>query len=104
MPKVGMKAANVGSLLRQAPWLVVERIDGQMLPVVRFLRRVGVFDMERIVRAYPKILCLNVRSDLVPRVRDIALASMFRQEIRLLALSLFSLSPWFRRIGKWLLV
>lgn len=70
MPKVGMKAANIGSLLRQAPWLVVERIDGQMLPVVRFLRRVGVFDMERIVRAYPKILSSNVRSDLVPKVRD----------------------------------
>lgn len=69
--KVGIKAANVGSLIRQAPWLVSERIDGQMLSVVRFLRRVGVFDMERIVRAYPKILAANVRSDLVPKVSNV---------------------------------
>lgn len=68
--KVGIKATNIGSLVRQAPWLVLQRIDGQMLPVVRFLRRAGVVDVERVVRAYPRILCANIRGELAPRVRS----------------------------------
>lgn len=67
---MGIKAANVGSLIRQAPWLVLEPIDGQMQPVVTFLRRAGVFDVERVLRAYPKILVADVRNDLVPKVSD----------------------------------
>lgn len=67
--KVGIKATNIGSLIRQAPWLVIQRIDGQMLPVAMFLRRAGVTDMERVVRAYPRILCSSIRGDLAPRVR-----------------------------------
>ena len=66
---MGIKAANVGSLVRQAPWLALERIDGQMVAVVEFLTRAGVTDLERVVRAYPKVLCLSVKDDLAPRVR-----------------------------------
>lgn len=66
--QVGVKAADVGSLIRQAPWLVLENIDGQMLPAVKFLTRVGVTDLERVVRAYPKILCASIRGELAPRV------------------------------------
>lgn len=68
--QVGIKPAEVGSLVRQAPWLSLERIDGQMVPVVRFLRRAGVTDVERVIRAYPRILCASVRGELVPRVSD----------------------------------
>lgn len=67
--EVGIKATNIGSLIRQAPWLVLQRIDGQMLPVARFLRTAGVVDMERVVRAYPRILCASIRGELAPRVR-----------------------------------
>lgn len=66
--QVGIKATNIGSLIRQAPWLALQRIDGQMLPVARFLRTAGVVDMERIVRAYPRILCASIRGELAPRV------------------------------------
>lgn len=65
---MGIKAAEIGSLIRQAPWLVLQDIDAQMLPVVKFLSRAGVTDMERVLRAYPKILCASVRDELAPRV------------------------------------
>lgn len=67
--QVGIKAANIASLIRQAPWLVLQPIDGQMLPVARFLRIAGVTDVERIVRAYPKVLCASIKGELAPRVR-----------------------------------
>ncbi|CAN0389915.1 unnamed protein product, partial [Discosporangium mesarthrocarpum] len=66
--KVGLKAFELGSLFRQAPWLVNQHIDGQMLPVVRYLRGLGVYNMERVVRAYPRVLCASVEKDLAPRV------------------------------------
>lgn len=58
----------MGSLIRRAPWLVLESIDGQMLPVVNFLSRAGVTDLERVIRAYPKILSSSIRGELAPRV------------------------------------
>ncbi|CAM9714409.1 unnamed protein product [Scytosiphon promiscuus] len=67
--EVGIKATNIGSLIRQAPWLVLQPIDAQMLPVVRFLRIAGVMDVERVVRAYPKVLCATIKGELAPRVR-----------------------------------
>ncbi|CBJ32380.1 conserved unknown protein [Ectocarpus siliculosus] len=67
--EVGIKSTNIGSLIRQAPWLVLQPIDGQMLPVVRFLRIAGVVDVERVLRAYPKVLCASIRGELAPRVR-----------------------------------
>ncbi|CAM9090881.1 unnamed protein product, partial [Ectocarpus sp. 4 AP-2014] len=67
--EVGIKSTNIGSLIRQAPWLVLQPIDGQMLPVVRFLRIAGVVDVERVLRAYPKVLSASIRGELAPRVR-----------------------------------
>lgn len=32
------------------------------------MRTAGVVDMERIVRAYPRILCASIRGELAPRV------------------------------------
>lgn len=49
--------------------MVLQPIDAQMLPVARFLRIAGVFDVERVVRAYPKVLCANIKAELAPRVR-----------------------------------
>lgn len=68
--KVGIKSTNIGSLIRQAPWLVLQPIDGQMLPVVRFLRIAGVVDVERVLRAYPKVLSASIRGELAPRVSE----------------------------------
>lgn len=67
---MGIRATNIASLIRQAPWLVLQPIDGQMLPVTTFLRIAGVTDVERVVRAYPKVLCTSIRGDLAPRVSE----------------------------------
>lgn len=50
--------------------MVLQPIDGQMLPVVRFLRIAGVMDVERVVRAYPKVLCASIKGELAPRVSE----------------------------------
>ncbi|CAM9614878.1 unnamed protein product [Phaeothamnion confervicola] len=71
--EVGVKPSEVGSLLRQAPWLAECPIDGQLRPAVAYLRgdAVGVTapGLERIVRAYPRALAESVEQDLAPRIR-----------------------------------
>jgi hypothetical protein len=66
--EIGIPTRNVGSLLKQAPWLPNYDIDEIYRPVVRFLGEVGVEDTERIIRAHPHVLLSDVEADLEPRV------------------------------------
>ncbi|CAM9885935.1 unnamed protein product [Chrysoparadoxa australica] len=66
--EVGIKAFELGSLLRDAPWLAEKSIDGQLRPVVKYLQECGVSDMERVIRAYPQILVASIDEQLEPIV------------------------------------
>ncbi|KAG5187906.1 mTERF-domain-containing protein [Tribonema minus] len=73
--EVGMRAASDDSsavslnVLRQAPWLAEHDLETQLRPVARYLQEsLGIRDMQRVLRAYPQILCCSITKDLEPRV------------------------------------
>ena len=60
--------AQVGSLLRQAPWLLQANLDFTVKPVLAFLRNWGVQKLDIVVRAYPQVLLADVKTELGPRL------------------------------------
>lgn len=51
------RGGGLGSLYRQAPWLLAASVGGQLRPAIIFIEKeCGVNDLEKVVRAYPRCL------------------------------------------------
>jgi hypothetical protein len=62
-------AENLGSIFRSFPALLTLDIRKDMVPVIAFLRTIGVTNMGRFISRLPPVLGYSVRRELVPKWR-----------------------------------
>lgn len=62
-----VRQENLGSIFRSFPALLTLDVEKQMIPVVRFLRSIGIANVGRFVTRLPPVLGYSVEADLQPK-------------------------------------
>lgn len=67
---VGIKARELGSLFRWAPWLLHEATTTTLSPIIAYLRgEVGIIRMEKLLRRFPQIVTCDLNEDIIPSIK-----------------------------------